>query len=113
MGSRALYDWVDQNPTVELHASDFTNDPLVIAKNARMVAINSALSVDLTGQVASDTLGGRFFSGIEARSTSFAGRPAAPAVSRIIALPSTRRGRAYQPHRQRAGSRRRRGHQPR
>ncbi|HYQ26129.1 MAG TPA: acetyl-CoA hydrolase/transferase C-terminal domain-containing protein, partial [Polyangiaceae bacterium] len=63
MGSRHLYEWVDRNQQVELQPSDFTNDPFIIASNVRMVAINSALSVDVTGQVAADTLGGRFFSG--------------------------------------------------
>src|SRR3954468_5580777 len=89
MGSRALYDWVDQNPSVELHASDFTNDPLVIAKNSRMVAINSALSVDLTGQIASDSVGGRFFSGIGGQVNFIRGPARSPGGKPIIALPST------------------------
>jgi acyl-CoA hydrolase len=64
MGSRELYRWVDDNPQIEMKPSSFTNDPFVIARNARMVAINSALAVDLTGQVAADTVRGRLFSGI-------------------------------------------------
>ena len=64
MGSRKLYEWVHDNPALEMRPSDFTNDPVTIARNDRMISVNSALAVDLTGQVASDTLMGRFFSGI-------------------------------------------------
>lgn len=92
MGSRALYDWVDRNPQVELHACDFTNDPLIIAKNSRMAAINSALSVDLTGQVAADTLGGRFFSGIGGQVDFIRGAARSAGGKPIIALPSTAEG---------------------
>jgi acyl-CoA hydrolase/GNAT superfamily N-acetyltransferase len=88
MGSRELYDWVDQNPQVELHPSDFTNDPFVIAQNSRMVAINSALSVDLTGQVAADTVHGRFFSGIGGQVDFIRGAARSPGGRPIIALPS-------------------------
>jgi acyl-CoA hydrolase/GNAT superfamily N-acetyltransferase len=92
MGSRQLYEWVDQNPQVELHPSDFTNDPFVIAKNSRMIAINSALSVDLTGQVAADTIGGRFFSGIGGQVDFIRGAARSPGGKPIIALPSTALG---------------------
>jgi acyl-CoA hydrolase/GNAT superfamily N-acetyltransferase len=92
MGSRQLYDWVDQNPEVELHPSDYTNDPFVIAKNSRMIAINSALSVDLTGQVAADTIGGRFFSGIGGQVDFIRGAARSPGGKPIIALPSTALG---------------------
>ncbi|MEO1333997.1 MAG: acetyl-CoA hydrolase/transferase C-terminal domain-containing protein, partial [Myxococcota bacterium] len=64
MGSRALYDYVDDNQRVVFYSSDFVNDPRVICQNDRMVAVNSALQVDLTGQVCADSLGYRFFSGI-------------------------------------------------
>ena len=92
MGSRELYEWVDQNPQVELHPSDFTNDQFVIAKNSRMVAINSALSVDLTGQVAADTLGGRFFSGIGGQVDFIRGAARSPGGKPIIVLPATADG---------------------
>lgn len=92
MGTRQLYDWVDQNPQLELHPSDFTNDPFIIAKNARMVAINSALSVDLTGQVAADSVGGRFFSGIGGQVDFIRGAARSPGGKPIIALPSTALG---------------------
>jgi acyl-CoA hydrolase/RimJ/RimL family protein N-acetyltransferase len=89
MGSRALYEWADQNPMLELQPSDFTNDPFVIAKNSRMVAVNSALSVDLTGQVAADTVAGRFFSGIGGQVDFIRGAARSPGGKPIIALPST------------------------
>lgn len=88
MGSRELYDWVDRNPLVELQPSDFTNDPFVIAQNSRMVAINSALSVDLTGQVAADTVNGRFFSGIGGQVDFIRGAARSPGGRPIIALPA-------------------------
>ena len=61
MGSRKLYAWAHEHPAIEMRPSDFTNDPQTVARNDTMIAINSALSVDLTGQVASDTLMGRLF----------------------------------------------------
>ncbi len=64
MGSRSFYDWVDDNPLIEMKTVDYTNDPFVIAKNRRMVAINSALEVDLLGQVCADTLGPRQYSAV-------------------------------------------------
>ena len=89
MGTRRLYDWVDDNPSVELRPSDFTNDPVTIARNDNMVAINSALGVDLTGQVASDTVGGRFFSGIGGQVDFIRGAARSRGGRPIIALPST------------------------
>ncbi|MHA1273186.1 MAG: GNAT family N-acetyltransferase [Promethearchaeota archaeon] len=64
MGSRRLYDFVDDNPMVEFHPCDYCNDPYIISQNKKQVAINAALSVDLTGQVNSDSIGYRFYSGI-------------------------------------------------
>ena len=89
MGSRRLYDWVDENPAVELRPSDFTNDPTVIARNDDMIAINSALAVDLTGQVAADTLMGRFFSGIGGQVDFIRGAARSRRGKPIIALPAT------------------------
>lgn len=92
MGTRALYDWLDQNAMVEAHPCDHTNDLVVAASNDRLIAINSAISVDLTGQVNSDSIGGRIYSGVggqvdfvRAAMRSAGGRP-------IIALPSTAKG---------------------
>ena len=63
-GSQRLYDFVDNNPLIELHPTDYVNDPFNIARNDRMVAINSALQVDLTGQVNADSIGPHFYSGV-------------------------------------------------
>lgn len=63
-GSQRLYDFVHNNPLIELHPTDYVNDPYNIARNDRMVAINSALQVDLTGQVNADSIGPRFYSGV-------------------------------------------------
>ncbi|HWZ92135.1 MAG TPA: GNAT family N-acetyltransferase [Polyangiaceae bacterium] len=89
MGTQRLYDWVHDNPAVELRSSDFTNDPLVIARNDRMIAINSALAVDLTGQVAADSINGRFFSGIGGQVDFIRGAARSNGGKPIIALPST------------------------
>jgi len=89
MGSRRLYDYVNDNPRFAFRPTEYVNDPGVIAKQHKMVAINTALEIDLTGQVCADSLGGRFYSGIGGQvdfnrgaARSFGGKP-------IIALPST------------------------
>ena len=89
MGSRRLYEWADDNPAIEMRPSDFTNDPFTIARNDHMIAINSALAVDLTGQVAADTLMGRFFSGIGGQVDFIRGAARSQGGKAIIALPST------------------------
>jgi len=64
LGTRRLYDFIDNNPIFEFHPSRYTNDPFVISRNDRQVSINSALEVDLTGQVCADSIGYSFYSGI-------------------------------------------------
>ena len=64
LGTHALYDWVNDNPLCEFHRQEYVNDPFVIAQNEKMVAINSAIEVDLTGQVCADSIGPKFFSGV-------------------------------------------------
>ena len=64
MGSDALYRWVDDHAMIEMQRSEYTNDPAIIARHERMVSINSALAVDLTGQVAAHGIGRCFYSGI-------------------------------------------------
>ena len=64
MGGKRLYEFVNDNPVVELHPSEYTNDAFIIAANERMVAINSALQVDLTGQVCADSMGTSIYSGV-------------------------------------------------
>ncbi len=89
MGTRALYEWVDENPAIEMRPSEFVNDPMVIARNQAMIAINSCLAVDLTGQVAADTLLGKFFSGIGGQVDFVRGAARSVGGKAIIALPST------------------------
>jgi acyl-CoA hydrolase/GNAT superfamily N-acetyltransferase len=89
MGSRELYEWAHENPALEMRASDYTNDPFVIARNDQMVSVNSALAVDLTGQVAADTLGGRLFSGIGGQVDFVRGSARSRGGKSIIALRST------------------------
>jgi acyl-CoA hydrolase/RimJ/RimL family protein N-acetyltransferase len=92
MGSQALYAWLDDNPAVEMRSSRFTNDPVIIARNEAMIAINSALAVDLTGQVAADTVSGQFYSGIGGQVDFIRGAARSRGGKPIIALPSTARG---------------------
>jgi acyl-CoA hydrolase len=89
MGSRKLYAWAHENPAIEMRPSDFTNDPVTVARNEKMMAINGALAVDLTGQVAADTLGGSFFSGIGGQVDFIRGSSRSRGGKPIIALPST------------------------
>ncbi|HLL84647.1 MAG TPA: acetyl-CoA hydrolase/transferase C-terminal domain-containing protein [Longimicrobium sp.] len=91
MGTRKLYEWVHDNPAVEMRPSDFTNDPFTIARNERMISVNSVLAVDLTGQVASDTLLGRFFSGIGGQVDFIRGASRSRGGKPILALRSTAR----------------------
>ncbi len=89
MGSRALYEWMHQNPGVELRASDYVNDPLVIGRHDRMVAINTCLQIDLTGQVCSDSIGERFYSGIGGQVDFLRGAARSREGRPVLALPST------------------------
>ncbi|UCD01553.1 MAG: 4-hydroxybutyrate CoA-transferase [Promethearchaeota archaeon] len=89
MGSKRLYDFVDDNPMVEFHPCDYTNDPFIISQNKKQVAINAALSVDLTGQVNSDSLGHRFYSGIGGQVDFIRGAGRAINGKPIMTLPST------------------------
>ncbi len=89
MGSRKLYDFVDNNPLIEFHPNSYTNDPFIIAQNEKMVSINSALQVDLTGQVCADSLGHMFYSGIGGQLDFVRGAARSKGGKPIIALPST------------------------
>ena len=92
MGTQALYDWVHENPHVLFYPSDYTNDPGIIRQNDDMVAINSALAVDLTGQVCADSIGSRFYSGIGGQVDFMRGAAKSKRGRPIIALPSTAKG---------------------
>jgi acetyl-CoA hydrolase len=92
MGTRRLYDFVDDNPMIEMQPVTFTNDPFRIAQNDRMVAINSAIEVDLTGQVCADSIGHRLYSGIGGQLDFVRGATRSRGGKPIIALPSTAAG---------------------
>ncbi len=92
MGSRRLYDFVDNNPAFYFRSSEFVNDPLVIARNDRLISISAALEVDLTGQVCSDSIGNMFFSGIGDQVDFLRGSAMSKGGFSIIALPSTAHG---------------------
>ena len=64
LGSQRLYNYVDDNPIFEFHPQDYVNDPFIIAQNPKQISINSALEVDITGQVCADSIGPRFYSGV-------------------------------------------------
>lgn len=95
LGSEELYDFLDNNPLIEAHPVDYVNDPFIVSQNDNMVAVNSAIEVDLTGQVCSDSIGPYIYSGfggqvdfIRGAARSRGGRP-------IIALPATAKGGAF------------------
>ena len=92
MGSRQLYDFVQNCPQIEFRSSKYVNDPAIIAKHDKMVAINTALEVDLTGQVCSDSIGPRFYSGFGGQIDFVRGASRARNGKAIIALPSTALG---------------------
>jgi 4-hydroxybutyrate CoA-transferase len=89
LGSKRLYDFVDNNPMVEMHPSDYVNNPHIIAQNDNMVAINSAIEVDLTGQVCADSIGPRFYSGVGGQVDFVRGAARSKGGKPIIALPAT------------------------
>ncbi len=92
MGTKRLYDFVDNNPLVEFQTSDYVNDPFVISQNYKMTAINSALQVDISGQVAADTIGNLLYSGFGGQVDFIRGASHAKQGKAIIALPSTAKG---------------------
>jgi 4-hydroxybutyrate CoA-transferase len=89
LGTRALYEWVHDNPLCEFHRQEYVNDPFVIAQNDRMVAINSAIEVDLTGQVCADSIGPKFFSGVGGQLDFIYGASRSKGGVPIIAMPAT------------------------
>lgn len=89
LGTRSLYSWVHDNPLCEFHRQEYVNDPFVIAQNEKMVAINSALEVDLTGQVCADSIGPSLYSGVGGQLDFVYGASRSKGGLPIIALPST------------------------
>ncbi|MHB1354753.1 MAG: GNAT family N-acetyltransferase [Anaerolineae bacterium] len=91
IGTRRLYDYIDNNPMFEFHPVDYNSSPVNIARNNKMVAINTALQVDTSGQVCADSLGYTIYSGIGGQADFVRGAAMAPGGKPIIALPSTAR----------------------
>ncbi len=89
VGTQHLYDFVDKNPHIEFYPSEYVNSPTNIARNDNMVVINSAIEVDLTGQVVSDSIGYRFYSGIGGQVDFSRGASMSKGGKPIVALPST------------------------
>jgi acyl-CoA hydrolase len=91
LGTRRLFDFVHNNPSFEFHPTSYTNNPRMIAQNRRMVAVNSALQVDITGQVCADSIASYFYSGIGGQVDFIRGAAFSEGGKPIIALPSTAR----------------------
>jgi 4-hydroxybutyrate CoA-transferase len=91
LGTRKLFDYIDNDPIMEFHPSHYINDPFIIAKNEKMVAINSAIEVDLTGQVCADSIGPKFYSGFGGQLDFIRGASRSKGGKPIIAIPSTAR----------------------
>jgi 4-hydroxybutyrate CoA-transferase len=91
LGTRKLFEFIDENPIFEFHPSAYTNDPFRIAQNDRMVAINSAIEVDLTGQVCAESIGSQFYSGFGGQLDFIRGAARSKYGKPIIALPATAR----------------------
>ncbi|MGA2490396.1 MAG: acetyl-CoA hydrolase/transferase C-terminal domain-containing protein [Anaerolineales bacterium] len=89
LGTRSLYKWINDNPLCEFHRQEYVNDPFIIAQNERMVAINSAIEVDLTGQVCADSIGPKFFSGVGGQMDFIYGASRSKGGVPIIAMPAS------------------------
>ena len=93
IGTNRLYQWAHDNPLIELHRTEYVNDPFVIAQNERQVAINSAIEVDLTGQVCADSIGPKLYSGVGGQLDFIYGASLSEGGVPIIALPATVKGK--------------------
>ena len=89
MGTKETYDYIHDNPSIEFRTVDYTNNPLVIARQEHMTAINTALAIDLTGQTTADSLGMQFYSGVGGQANFMRGAALAPKGKTILVLPST------------------------
>ena len=92
LGTKRSYNFINNNPIIEFHPQEYVNDPFIIAQNNKMVAINSAIEIDLTGQVCSDSIGTKFYSGIGGQVDFIRGASHSEGGKPIIALPSTTKG---------------------
>ncbi len=91
-GKKATYDYLNNNPTIELRTIDYTNNPLIIAQHSNMTAINSALEIDLTGQATSESIGNSFYSGVGGQADFVRGTVLSPGGKCILVLQSTAKG---------------------
>ena len=89
LGTNRLYEWVNDFPMVELHRTEYVNNPFVIAQNKRMVAMNSAIEIDLTGQVCADSIGPKLYSAVGGQLDFIYGSGMSEGGLPIIAVPST------------------------
>ncbi len=88
LGTKRLFKFIDNNPVIEFHPQEYVNDPFIIAQNKKMVAINSAIEIDITGQVCADSIGTKIFSGIGGQVDFIRGAAHSEGGKPIIALPS-------------------------
>ncbi len=91
LGSEELYDFLDNNPFIEAHPVEHVNDPVIVSQNENLVAVNSAIEIDLTGQVCSDSIGPRIYSGFGGQVDFIRGAARSKGGKPIIAIPSTAR----------------------
>lgn len=89
IGTEALYKYIHDNPIFEMHPTEYVNDPFIIAQNDRMISINSAIEVDITGQVCADSIGTRLYSGVGGQLDFVRGASRSKEGKSFIALPST------------------------
>lgn len=92
LGTRKLYDFIDNNPVFAFHPTEYVNDPFIIRQQNKMVAVNTALEIDLTGQVCADSIGSKFFSGVGGQVDFNRGAAKSRGGKAIIAMPSTAKG---------------------
>ena len=92
MGNSETYAFLHDNPAIEFRTIDYTNNPIIIARNSNMVAINSALEIDLTGQATAESLGKLFYSGVGGQADFMRGAVLARGGKSVLALQSTTEG---------------------
>src|SRR5690606_9307775 len=92
LGSDRLYEYLNNNPFIEAHPVDYVNDPVVVSQNDNLVAINSAIEIDLTGQVCSDSIGPRIYSGFGGQVDFIRGAARSKGGRPVIAIPSLAQG---------------------
>jgi 4-hydroxybutyrate CoA-transferase len=92
LGTQELYDFVDDNPSVEMYPVDYTNDPYIAGKNDNLVSINGCIQVDFLGQVASETIGTQQFSGVGGQTDFVRAAAISKGGRSILAMPATAKG---------------------